>query len=158
MKLRHTSLMTISGALWLIVGTSLLIKGLQLLVASGQTNQGTLINQIGFYVGSGEYAAVVLIALSLFIGYMKGKHVLAKTVQRCVNRIQSFPNPTSLTNIYSRGYYFLLAGMIGLGMCTRLLGFPDDLRGIIDTAVGAALIQGAIHYFRATQKVRVPLP
>jgi hypothetical protein len=154
MKFRHTTLLAISAAIWLAVGMSLLSVGLRLLVSSGQGHTDSIVNFLSKYTGGAEYASIVLIAVSLFIGHMKGKHVLSKTVARCVARIQTFPNPTNLSNMYGRGYYILLLGMIGLGMSLRWLGISDGLRGIIDTAVGAALIQGAVVYLRNIQHLR----
>jgi len=37
---------------------------------------------------------------------------------------------------------------MGLGMGIRYFGVPVDVRGLIDVAVGSALINGAMLYFR----------
>ena len=89
-----------------------------------------------------------MVAVCLMIGYLKGKHVLGKSAVRGIERIRAFPNPTSLGNIYSAKYYVLLAIMIGLGLSIKYLGLPHDVRGAIDVAIGAALINGALIYFR----------
>jgi hypothetical protein len=152
LKLSHSLLVFLSGLVWFAVGCSLLPLGLKLLVLSSQTNNEFLMNTFTSYVGNAEYVAILFIALGLFIGYTKSKYVLSKSVKRSVERIKKFPNPTSLFNIYGRVYYILLAGMIGLGASMKYL--PNDVRGIIDVAVGAALINGAILYFRLAWDLR----
>jgi hypothetical protein len=111
-------------------------------------NYYPLLNSLSPYFGGIEQAIVALIALSLFIGYMKGKHVLGKSAKRVAGRICNLPNPANLFTIYSRGYCLLILGMVGLGMGIKYLGIPNDVRGVIDVAIGAALINGSLLYFR----------
>lgn len=153
-RLRHNYLLIISGLVWLAVGSSLMMMGLNFLLngTKGDRNLESsypLLDSLSPYMGSLEQAALVIVALGLFIGYFKGKFVLGKSAKRGIERIQSFPNPTSLSNIYSAKYYILLAVMIGLGMSMKYLGLPTDVRGFVDVAVGAALINGSMFYFKA---------
>ncbi len=100
-----------------------------------------------------ENSVIILIALGMLIGYSKGRYILGKSALKGIERIRSFPNPTEITNIYSSKYYILLGLMIGLGVSMKYLGIPADVRGTIDVAIGAALINGAMIYFRhAVQK------
>jgi hypothetical protein len=158
LKLSHSALVLISGLVWLAVGCFLLPLGLSLLVTSTYSREFVdslpMLNSLAPYVGGLQQAALFIIVIFLFIGNMKGRYVLGKSVQRSVNRITSFPNPTSLTNIYSRGYYILFASMIGLGMSIKFFGLSNDIRGAIDIAVGAALISGALLYFRNAIELR----
>jgi hypothetical protein len=41
--------------------------------------------------------------------------------------------------------------MMALGLVFRFLPIPIDLRGLIDVAIGSALINGAMLYFRAAR-------
>lgn len=150
--LRHKSLLMISGLIWLAVGASLMKMGFNFLLVKGDGNY-PLIQMLAPYFGGFEQAAFLLIALALPIGYLKGNFVLGKSAKRGIARLQQFPDPTKLSNIYSAQYYILLAVMIGLGMSMKYLGIPADVRGFIDVAVGAALIKGSLFYFRETVPV-----
>ncbi len=44
--------------------------------------------------------------------------------------------------------------MIGLGVMIKVLDVPTDLRGWIDTAIGAALINGAVIYFQHAYQLK----
>jgi hypothetical protein len=143
--------------IWVAVGLFLLPLGITLLVNSpGEAAHGyyPLINYLAPYVGGAQQAALGLIIVGLFIGYAKGKAVLGKSARRGVARILTFPNPTQLTNIYSPVYYMLLGGMVLLGMSIKWLGIANDIRGVVDVAIGSALINGALVYFRLAFAMR----
>lgn len=154
-KLSHTTLIVISGAIWMAVGCFLLPLGLNLLVGGivpEQLRQGAeypLVDVLAPFFGARENSILVLIVFGLYVGYLKGRHVLGKSARRGIARIQAFPNPTSLANIYAWPYYLLLALMVGLGMSIKYLGIPNDIRGVVDITIGAALINGAMIYFRS---------
>lgn len=158
MKLSHTKLIAISGLVWFAVGLYLLQLGLGLLLgpvnASGSEQHYPMISGLIQLVGSAQNAVLLLILVALFVGYMKGRYVLGKSAQRGVERILSFPNPASLAKIYSPRYYLLLLGMIALGVSIKYFGLSNDVRGLIDTTIGAALINGAMIYFRLAQQSR----
>lgn len=155
-KVKHATLIVISGLIWFAIGCFLLTLGLGLIVdgtkqahlADAIVNNHPILSSLSPYLGGIEETALVLIAICLFIGHMKGKHVLGKSANKGVERIRSFPEPTSISNIYSAKYYILLAVMVGLGMSVKFLGLPNDVRGGIDVIIGAALINGAVIYFR----------
>jgi hypothetical protein len=153
-KLSHKTLIVLSGFIWMGIGCMLLSLGINFLVESALHEQALysgnypVIDGIASFAGGLEQAALVLVAFSLLIGYLKGRYVLGKSAYKGVERIRLFSNPTSLTNIYSAKYYILLAAMVGLGMSVKFLGLPVDVRGMIDVAIGSALINGAMIYFR----------
>lgn len=134
-NLSHKTLIVLSGLLWFAIGAWLLPLGLRFLV------EGELPDSI----------KITLIVFALFIGYFKGKKVLGKSAQRGIQRILSLSNPAPLSQIYPPLYYLLLASMILIGFLAKFL--PLDLRGFIDTAIGAALIHGSMVYFKAALKV-----
>lgn len=149
-KVSHSILIFLSGLLWLIVGCFLLPLGLNFVV-SAILKENALISHpilsfIAPYVGGLEQAALVWISIALLLGVLKGRTVFAKSVRRGVDRILSFPNPTQLKNIYSPSYYLLLGAMILIGVLMRYT--PVDVRGGVDIAVGSALINGSLLYFR----------
>ncbi len=155
MKLSHRNAILFSGLLWLGVGILLLTKGIRYLVDAGNTvltgtHQGfSLIDQMSRFSKDREQAAMMVICLALLLGFFKGRIVLKKTVNRIVNRIRSYPAPISLKEMYPKSYFFLLLGMMGMGMVFKFLPLPLDVKGFIDFTIGAALINGAMLYLRA---------
>jgi hypothetical protein len=159
LKLSHKTLIIISGLIWLAVGSFLLPLGLNFLLQAVENSRlhtmenYPLLNLFSKLASNAENSVIIIIVIAMMIGYSKGRFVLGKSAIKGVERIRSFPNPTSLSNIYSAKYYILLALMIGLGMSMKYLGIPADVRGLIDVAIGSALINGAMIYFRlALQK------
>jgi hypothetical protein len=152
-KLSHRTLIIISGLVWLGVGCFLMVLGIRFLneTTHAWTFSPSSFPLLGFfasYVGGLEEGAMVLIVMSLLIGFLKGKYVLGKSARQGVMRILEMPNPSPLKDIYSKKYYILLALMIGLGMSMKYLGLSTDVRGFVDVAIGSALINGAMCYFR----------
>lgn len=160
MKLSHHSLITISGTIWLVIGAFLLPLGIHFLADAAvnpyllRDNSYPLLSFVSQYTGGVEGAAILLIAISLLVGSFKAKKVFTKVVNKGVSRITSFPNPTHLTNIYGFKYLLLIGFMVSLGMCLRYFGVPKDIRGVIDVAVGSALINGGLGYFKAMFALR----
>jgi hypothetical protein len=158
MKFSHAKLVVISGLVWFAVGVYLLQLGLKLLFTGISDPAGLdaqsypLIASLTPHLGSVENVALILLSIALLVGYIKGRYVLGKSAHRGVERIRSFPNPTSLSNIYSAKYYLLLALMICLGVSIKYLGVNNDIRGLVDAAIGSALINGAMIYFRLAQR------
>jgi hypothetical protein len=155
-KVSHSFLISIAGMIWLTVGCFLLPLGLNLVIAAIlKDNAMVALPVLSFfspYVGGLEQAALVWISIMLLVGFFKGRFVFIKSVNRSVYRILSLPNPVSVTKIYPPAYYLLLLVMVLLGVLIRFL--PIDVRGGIDIAVGAALINGAMAYFRKAWSTR----
>lgn len=141
--------MAISGLLWLGVGVMLLIKGLQYLLASMQDPQAPLVHTLSSFAISPTQAALLLIVIALLLGFIKGRVVLAKTVTKMCQRLPE--GKLAFTQVYDKRYALLLLAMFSLGFLLKLV--PLDIRGAIDVAVGSALINGSILYFR---KVAAP--
>jgi hypothetical protein len=158
MKCSHAVLAYISGAVWLAVGIFLMQLGISLLLTEVPATSHLFLGYFAAAMGDLPTASACVIAMALYIGYLKGKFVLSKAANKGVARIKSLPNPVSVTSIYSRKYYVLLLGMMGLGMVMKVLGLPNDLRGAIDIAVGAALISGACSYFAHGREMPISVP
>ncbi len=156
LKLRHSYLLFLSGLLWMVVGCFLLPLGLNFIVEAllkkNADNYYPVLHFLSPYVGGNESAALFWISVSLVLGIIKGRSVFAKSVQRSVVRIQALPNPASITKIYSPMYYLLLGSMFLLGFLFKFA--PLDVRGGVDIAIGCALIQGALLYFRQAWAAR----
>lgn len=138
---------------WLCVGLFLFTLGINLLVEGAQTEQfiqsaHPLLDTLGPLMGGLENAATLLMAGALLVGYFKGRVVLGKTAKKAVARLRMLPSPVKISQIYTPRYYLLLGFMMLLGMSIKFFGVPNDIRGFVDVAVGAALINGAMIYFR----------
>lgn len=160
LKMTHKALIIFSGMIWLAVGCFLLPLGLNFLLQAVQNTylhsgqNYPLLQLFSSFLPNVENRVIVLIAMGLLIGYSKGRYVLGKSALKGVQRIRSLSNPTELKNIYSFKYYILLALMIGLGISMKYLGIPADIRGVIDVAIGSALINGSMIYFRLCQETQ----
>lgn len=156
LKFSHATLVALSGLVWLVVGCFLLPLGLNFVVGAllreNAAQPHPVLNFFAPYVGGLDQAALVWIVLMLIVGFIKGRKVFAKSVHRSVKRIASLPNPASLGKIYTPGYYLLLGSMVLLGVLVRYTTL--DIRGGVDIAVGAALINGAMLYFREAWQMR----
>lgn len=160
MRLSKTLWITISGVIWLIVGIGLLTLGLNFIVHKAQIDfqeTTSLIAKITPLAGSRQQAALLLITLGLVIGFIKGRFVLTKTVRRVVERIMSRQPPIRFSEVYSRGYLLLIGGMILMGLSMKWLGLPEDIRGLVDVAIGSALMNGASAYFRVALQIHKQL-
>lgn len=150
-KVSHPILIAISGLIWLAIGCFLLPLGLNFVIESILKEnllimQRPVLDLLSPYLGGLELAALAWIAFCLFVGFFKARYVFSKTVQKGIERIQSLPNPVSVSQIYPKKYYILLGSMILIGVLVKYL--PIDIRGGIDIIIGSALINGAMQYFK----------
>lgn len=149
MRIKHATAIALSGLIWFVGGIILLSKGLNFVVESSKSEQvGTLISLLLPLSKTKEQAALFLVVIGLMIGYLKGKMVFVKSVKRVVERIFSFTSPVRLVDIYTKSYLILILSMVGLGFIIRFLPIGLDVRGVIDVAIGSALLKGALLYFR----------
>ncbi len=156
-QLTHRRAIAIGGTVWMVVGLTLLIVGLRLLESSLLPAAYTpLLSSFEGLSLSRDNGVIFLIVLALIIGQLKGRAVLEKAANREVLRIKGLPNPLSLAHLYSPRYYILMVIMMGVGMCMNVFQVPPDIRGAIDTAVGVALVRGALAYFRLMPSTHQP--
>lgn len=145
--MKHRGWIAFSGFTWLLIGMGLIYKGVQYF-AFALFESDSLMHRLKGVFGSVEQAAGVLMGVSLLVGFLKGRFVLSKTVARVSSRIASLPLPIRVRDVYSLAYLGLIVGMMGLGLLFRFLSISSDIKGMIDVAVGTALVNGAILYFR----------
>ena len=132
----------------------LLYKGLKL-IAEAVFRTDSICYHLSQIFGSSEQAATAMITFSLLMGLIKGRFVLSKTVRRVVVRIASLEPPIRFKDAYAPWYWAVIAFMIALGMSLKYLPIPIDIRGVIDVAVGSALINGAFLYFKAARAINL---
>lgn len=151
MSLSKTTWIAISGVIWFVIGVGLLTLGLNFIVYKAQlepTETTSLIAKLAPIAGGRDHAALVLVIIGLMVGFIKGRLVLGKTVKRVCEHILKLPTPIKITQVYSKKYILLICSMILLGMSMKWLGLPMEIRGTIDVAIGSALMNGAVAYFR----------
>jgi hypothetical protein len=142
-----------SGVLWFIVGIFLLLIGVKFIVFSClEIDSHSLMYRVLSFTKNREQSALILVGSGLVLGFVKARFVLSKTVQRVVVRIRNLPEPIGFFQVYSLGYLVLIASMILMGMGLRWFSVPSDIRGVIDVAVGSALLNGSMFYFKAILK------
>ena len=139
-----------SGATWFGIGIFLMYKGLRL-IADAQMDPDSFSFRWNHSLGSSSQAGNWIIFLALIVGFAKGRFVFVKTVQKVVSRIRSLPLPIRFSQVYTRSYWILIGSMMMLGMVFRFLPIPIDIRGFIDLAIGSALMNGAMLYFRSAR-------
>lgn len=156
-KIKHSTMIFLSGLVWFIVGCSLLSLGLNFIISSilaeNLTVSRPILDRLAPLVGGLDQAALVWISICVMIGLMKGRFIFAKSVHRSVKRIATMPNPAPISQIYPLSYYILLASMMFLGFIVRFASI--DLRGGVDVIVGFALTTGALLYFRQAWAARL---
>lgn len=138
--MKYRGWIAFSGLVWLVIGTMLLYKGLNF-IGDGTVKANPELQKF----------ATLLIGFGLLIGFLKGRFVLSKTVRRVVTRIISLPLPIRAKDVYPRSYYLLILGMMALGWGFRFLPIAVEWRGMIDVAIGSALINGGMLYLRAAR-------
>lgn len=148
MKIRHGVAIVLSGIIWMGIGVLLLIKGFSLLLHPVDDKSAFLIPYMGSFAAQKEQASLVLVSLGLLIGFFKGRFMLAKAAAKVIARILSLPNPLPFASLYTRSYVILISSMMILGMSLRFVQIPYDIKGVIDVAIGSALINGSAYYFR----------
>ncbi len=135
------------------IGTFLMSFGIHLILDSLRSPEVvrtgfSIVHFFNRFVSQTSHAVIITVTIALMIGYFKGKMVLAKSVKRQIKRVDSLPNPASLRHLFSKAYYLLIASMILLGISLRYLPIHSATRGFVDLAIGSALINGAMLYFR----------
>ncbi len=158
MKVSHKTLLRISGLIWFGIGIMLLNLGIHFAlqgwdgVVFKTSSYSSIFSFLTDMTGKPENAACVVIALAMILGFFKSKKVLGKVVNKSEARIAQLDNPTSITNLYTKGNLLIILSMMLLGMSLKYIQVDPDIRGFVDIAVGTALIHGSVAYFRANTK------
>lgn len=140
MRVHPWNILLTTGLIWLSIGFMLTIKGLNLLV--------------GRMPDMSQQTCMLLICLSLLIGFIKGRYILIKTAKRVAAHILSQKGPMKIFQAYPKSYYIILLAMISLGVFFKFLPISKTIHGFIDLTIGSALVQGSMHYFRYFQHVK----
>jgi len=98
-----------------------------------------------------QTALAIAITLSVIVGVAKGRFVLSKTARRNKSRIENIEGPLKVHHVYAKSFYFLIAGMILLGVSLR--AFNEYLGGYVVVGaiycgIGLALIVSSLTYWK----------
>jgi len=137
------SLYTIAGSVWGLVGLMLMVRG-------GLMFQTALTTQ-----NASQTAVILAIIASLVLGTVKGRFVLSKTARRNKSRIEQLEEPLKLQHVYAKSFYFLIVGMIALGISLR--AFNEYLGGFVVVGaiycgIGLALIVSSTVYWQQDRR------
>jgi hypothetical protein len=159
MKMKHKNLIILSGLLWTAIGFFLLYIGLGFIAKAASTalfqNGNPLLSFLSNYFEGPETSAVFLIVIALSLGTLKSRMVFAKVINKMIVKIRSFPDPVNFTQVYGLKYLFLMGIMMSFGFAMKYFEVSNDIRGVVDVAVGSALLNGGISYFRF---INYPVP
>jgi len=157
MGFKKYQLITIAGFVWFTVGLALLIKGLYLILfaahLSGQKG-GPLLSALMYaFTGAIFPSILTMILFGLLLGLAKGKWAFGRAAKRTVQRIYPMRGKIHLSKLYRLHDIMLIVSMIALGRLMNWVHVPRDIHGLIDIAVGSALVNGAMIYFRYAIKI-----
>ncbi|WP_232432150.1 hypothetical protein [Chamaesiphon minutus] len=131
----------IAAAIWILVGTGLLIMG--------------CIFWFHFpYLGFVDKEHIGFGSLALVVGLLKGKFVLEKTAVRTIERANALTetNPVkSIIQMFGGKTIALILAMMGIGIILRAAGVSFEIRGLIYIAVGTALLWSCQRYLVAAR-------
>ncbi|MDH5761658.1 MAG: hypothetical protein OEZ51_01640 [Nitrospinota bacterium] len=137
--MNKNSLYTLAGSIWGLVGLLMIIRGADMYQDALNTQNAT------------QTALMISIAISAIIGVAKGRFVLSKTARRNKSRIDSIEEPLKVHHVYAKSFYFLIAGMIALGISLRT--FNEYLGGYVVVGaiycgIGLALMISSLVYWK----------
>ena len=137
--MNKNSLYALAGSIWGLVGLFLMIRGVMMYQVALETQNAT------------QTALIISIVIATIIGVAKGKFVLSKTARRNKSRIESLEGPLKVHHVYAKSFYFLIAGMILLGVSLRT--FNEYLGGYVVVAaiycgIGLALMVSSLTYWK----------
>ncbi len=114
-------------AIWWMVGLKLILKGVHFLEPQFD----------------GSALSIGLIGTSCFIGGLKGHFLLKKSARKTFEYVQALKPPVRFFQILPKRYFFILGLMGLLGFSLKMVSINPVLRGLIDLAVGCALLVGS---------------
>ena len=143
MKTIHLN--TIAGILWAAIGTFLIVRGVFMYRLALVEQHAT------------QSALLISVAVGLCLGSVKGWFVLSQTARKNRARIENLPPPVKAHHLFPKPFYFLIAGMMLLGVLLRT--WNEYLGGYIVVAaiycgIGMALLLGSRMYWLAELPTR----
>ena len=136
--MNKSSLISLAGGFWCVVGLFLLVRGFGMYQLAGEEQHST---QVAIFISAISAA---------LIGLIKGKFVLSKTARKNKARIHGLEDPVRIDQIFAKPFYFLIPMMMGLGVLLR--SYNEYLGGYVVVAaiycgIGMALIISSRTYW-----------
>lgn len=158
MKFEKHSLISIVGMVWFIVGIFLLFSGLKLIFFTGliKGQSFTPIISVIMYAFTGAIipTMIVIVFLGLLLGYAKSKWAFVRVIRKTVQRIYPMPGLVRISNLYRLHEILLIFAVIALSRIVQFIHLPLDIQGVVNIAIGSALINGAVVYFRFALRIK----
>lgn len=105
----------------------------------------------GYFDFKGTLFFIALVAT--FLGFLKGRFVISKTVSQNVERIKALAKDPFFFEFYAPKTWVILFAMVLLARTISSLDIPLELRIILDIAVGTALFYGSMLFFFHARKI-----
>ncbi len=136
--MNKSSLISLAGGFWCVVGLFLLVRGFGMYQLASEEQHST---QVAIFISAISAA---------LIGLIKGKFVLSKTARKNKTRIHGLEGPVHIHHLFAKPFYFLIPMMMGLGVLLR--SYNEYLGGYVVVAaiycgIGMALIVSSRTYW-----------
>jgi hypothetical protein len=132
-RLAPRSLGWLAFALWVLGGVVLLSLGTARLLQAARAEAGAAV-----------VAAVSVGALA--IGIAKGWFLLRKTARRNIVRLTALTEGRRLIHVYGARSWVVIGLMTALSVGLTVGGVPPLWRGMVNLAIGAALVTSSLNY------------
>lgn len=86
------------------------------------------------------------------VGLLKGHFAIGKSARRSIVRIENLPEPSPFYQVFSKGTWGLVLGMMSLGMIIRHLHVEKAYRGLVLAIVGIALLWASKYFWNRACK------
>jgi len=132
-RLSPRRLAWLAFALWLLGGVVLCSLGTGRLLQAGKDGVATGLLALGT-------------ATSLSIGIAKGRFLLSKTAGRNIERLGRLTENLRPIRVYGARSWLVIALMAAISLALNLGGVPPFWRGVVNLAIGAALVTSSLNY------------
>lgn len=158
-KFSYVGALVFFGILWLMVGIGLSLKGYQYgLLAIGADDLTSLIALPQDTLRKTEQSLMMMLSIGLMVGYLKGRFIMTRSVQRFMRGIVQLDEPLTIRDILTTKYLILIGCMMILGIILRYLPIPFSIKATVDFAVGVALLYGSFYTFQQARRFNKELP
>ncbi|MBY0450639.1 MAG: hypothetical protein K2X01_08460 [Cyanobacteria bacterium] len=98
---------------------------------------------------------LLTLGLVAVIGFFKGKFILSKTSQKNIDRLLAFTEPVKPIQVYSIRSWIVIGVMVLISLSLTWFSAPLFWRGVVNLAVGLALIVSSFCYLHAGEKAKL---
>ncbi len=132
-RLSPRHLAWLAFALWLLGGVVLCVFGTRRLLQAGQAATPPVSLGLG-------------VAVSVGVGFAKGRWLLSKTASRNIERLGLFTEKLRPIHVYGARSWIVISVMVAVSLALNLGSTPLFWRGTVNLAVGVALLTSSLSY------------